>query len=62
MLANPDPLQAAQIALCNGVRGLKFVASYGVNGLAGIALCNGVRGLKCVIAPCGARSFFDRTL
>ena len=34
------------IALCNGVRGLKYHGRKEMEGYKDIALCNGVRGLK----------------
>ena len=39
-------LSAQYIALCNGVRGLKWINDDGQDDLLNIALCNGVRGLK----------------
>ena len=35
------------IALCNGVRGLKCISRGIIRRPKKIALCNGVRGLKC---------------
>ena len=35
-----------RVALCNGVRGLKYSSDQFIAALNVVALCNGVRGLK----------------
>ena len=54
-MTNPATEATARIviALCNGVRGLKFTQRHFQVFDINIALCNGVRGLKCWII--GAR-------
>ena len=47
MTSAPLALGRTEVALCNGVRGLKYLPPKFVSYRLVVALCNGVRGLKC---------------
>ena len=51
-----------QVALCNGVRGLKCYGYQNLNGNGAVALCNGVRGLKYPIQRGDILDHWRRTL